>query len=323
MRNLNSTSAIYLMMQDGEWENVAHVVIASGFRGILDMSGATNEQGLNILHSVCRFQPPEELVEFILQQRPNLAHEADCWGCYPLHYAARHGSRSAVVKALLAENPSAAMHADKEGRLPLHHACRPREWVDVSEQMFQGEEQEIYEMQPGSAVIMAICDVAPESTNVEDRDGYNALELAIEFDLSEKICETLMKASDKAWKEMKKQKEVKDAERRRSRHILEAEQRRILRDLPSTSQEMIKKLWHKRAGLRDSDRVEHRGESLVKMTPSREHPAPTPQVTVITSQSFTRANTSIKGVNEFVSEAPKAPSPIDDSYRTTTRCLAA
>jgi hypothetical protein len=293
MRQLYSASSLYELLQEGEWEKAARIIIGPGFNSVLDMSEVTGEPGLNVLHVICRFQPPEEIVEFVLNKCPSLAQEKDARGRYPLHYASGHGSRSAVVKSLLSENAAATMQADNCGRLPLHLACQPRRW-----QPDDYENKEALYMQPGSAVIMALCKTAPASTNVEDNDGYNALEIAIEFDLSYKICQVLMETSDKAWKDMTKENE--DWEKRKA-PVNEAQQRRMLRDLPSY-EDMLNR-WHE--------------EQLSKKATRRKRGQ---RITPKELQSVEKPSKA--GQNE-VKVAAFAAGPVNDSYRATVRSTAA
>lgn len=198
-RSLLCATYVYELVLEREWKILIRLMHDRDFYNVLDMSCISGEAGLNLLHVICRFQPPEELVETMLYQFPSLSYEKDAQGRFPLHYASLHGSRSAVVKSLLAYNPEAAMQADISGKLPLHLACRPVRWQAPDEI----DEENLY-MQPGSAVIVALCKAAPDSTNVEDSGGCNALELAIEFNLSCKICQVLMETSIEAWKAKEK-----------------------------------------------------------------------------------------------------------------------
>jgi len=87
------------------------------------------EVGENILHDVCRHQPPLDVVETLLA---GLRHRRRCVttsgiderGQTPLHVAADTGASPKVIDALVRADPCPASMGDAEGRSPLHLAVR-------------------------------------------------------------------------------------------------------------------------------------------------------------------------------------------------------
>ena len=161
--------------------------------------------GMNLLHVLCRFQPPLDLIISVTRAWPHMVGEMDeHTGHFPLHVAALHGCTSSVMKHLLNEYGHSAQVPDKNDKLPLHLACRPIQW------QFHVIEDDLIavpkSIQAGSAVIRILCDHWPHASNVEDCDGCNPLEIAIENELSQKICQILLETSDRAWKIEKQNK---------------------------------------------------------------------------------------------------------------------
>jgi hypothetical protein len=77
------------------------------------------------IHSASARQPPEALMNALIQAYPEGAECCDDQGKYALHYAAGNQASSGVILALLDAFPSAATTSDPEGKLPLH-------WIAIS-----------------------------------------------------------------------------------------------------------------------------------------------------------------------------------------------
>ena len=173
------------------------------------------EHGVTVLHALCRYQPPLDLVAdavevwpFLVSQRDNMMRHT------PLHVACQFGSRSDVVKFLLQNYTEAALLPDVHGRLPLHLACRPIRFLGDGSEVDNGNGKDFEEdlwIHAGSAVIGALCKHSPDSTNVEDVNSCNALELALDRGLSHKICQLLLDTSNQVWK-VKKEKGILEDE---------------------------------------------------------------------------------------------------------------
>jgi hypothetical protein len=203
-----------------------------------NISRPTIKRGDNLLHAICQFQPPLDLVLLVTQEWPYMARQSDdrSTGQYPLHRAAQYGCTSKVVKHLLSEFGDAAMGADHNGDLPLHLACRPIQWQlpqrSAPESFSSSPDNDEREEEPapiyihaGSAVIRAFCDHAPQASNVEDLDGCNPLEIAIDHGLSKKICQLLLETSEIAWKEEKQKQEQQALKEKEHQELLFIQER--------------------------------------------------------------------------------------------------
>jgi hypothetical protein len=211
------TNSLFSCMFHRQWDNVSRILFKRMGRGprcslkelAAELNSEFNEVNVGILHILCRFQPPAELLGRIVKTwGEGLVSERDAvTGQYPLHVACQHGSLSALVTLLLELFPEAAMMPDAWGQLPLHLACRPKRWSPPSdfiedEEKEEEDENQLY-IQPGSAVIYVLCQKVPQSSNVNDIEDRNPLEIAIEGGVATKnICKIIMDASDKAWRIM-------------------------------------------------------------------------------------------------------------------------
>jgi ankyrin repeat protein len=82
-------------------------------------------EGYSALHlAVMRDDHPLlDLVEFVMEQQPQLLHEADRDGSFPLHAAVVHNQPLDILQRLVRDRPDALEYADRTGALPLHVAA--------------------------------------------------------------------------------------------------------------------------------------------------------------------------------------------------------
>lgn len=84
--------------------------------------------GENVLHDVCRYRPPLDVVESLLlslrQHRRGCTSGKDEMGRMPLHVAAASGASPAVIEALARADPYPASVGDINARSPLHLLLR-------------------------------------------------------------------------------------------------------------------------------------------------------------------------------------------------------
>jgi hypothetical protein len=198
-----------------DWETVFDSLFNKGDgRASLSESHALNFEratGHNLLHVLCRHQPPLEMVQAVITTWPFLPPKlTKKTRQAALHIACQHGARSDVVKLLLHSNGKAATLQDASGRLPLHLACCPSNYPRRQAENMCDEEKDTNEVEwinPGSAVIRALCAHFPQAVNMEDEDGCNPLELA--FMGKAKVGKTMVKlildTSQEIW-----EKEIKE-----------------------------------------------------------------------------------------------------------------
>jgi ankyrin repeat protein len=87
------------------------------------------------LHVAASYGAPMQVVEFVVDQRPDALAQADGRGRLPLHVAARHGAPPNVLRFLVERRPQSARERDSDGDLPLHSLFE-RRTAPVSVQIF-------------------------------------------------------------------------------------------------------------------------------------------------------------------------------------------
>lgn len=83
--------------------------------------------GENVLHDICRYQPPWDVIELLLaslRHRRGSTVGKDSLGRTPLHVAAACGSTPKVIDALVRADPTPASMGDGEKCSPLHLVMR-------------------------------------------------------------------------------------------------------------------------------------------------------------------------------------------------------
>lgn len=134
----------------------------------------------SVLHYVCQFRPPLDVVKTLFKAYPNAVFEKDCKERHALHIACKHGCAPEVIKYLLEKNPEAASKADIKRRTPLLLACKnfvfeSRMSWDIANNML-------------AEVARALTIAAPFVITDEDYKELTALEYAIENALVGACC---------------------------------------------------------------------------------------------------------------------------------------
>jgi len=196
-------TSLFILMAQKEWECVRSLLLCEEEHETL-FSGSIEQDKFcskgNILHALCRHQPPLDIVKDVAQRWPKFVKQQDDFGQLPLHTAALFGAKSDIVKYLLDLFPVAALKSDVSGRLPLHHACCPIRWVPRASRSTNLRKNR-NSIRPGVAVIRILCNHAPHTTFVEDCIGLSPIELALDHDLHQSIITAMLDASNKAWNE--------------------------------------------------------------------------------------------------------------------------
>jgi hypothetical protein len=112
------------LMYQRDWESVNVSLFDEGtgrpMRPISTVLNFEGCMGCTLLHFLCRYQPPLQLVKLVVETWPNLSKKMIPYTKQTaLHVACQYGARSDVVKFLLEIYGEAAMMQDMNGRLPL------------------------------------------------------------------------------------------------------------------------------------------------------------------------------------------------------------
>lgn len=202
--------AITTLVCHRKWSILEHVMRRGGndfFNNQVIGDGSDNAGQPSIsddllIHFICRFQAPLHIVLLFAETYPKSLKSADALGRFPVHIACAWGLSPDTIQFLIESYPLAASIQDLSGKTPIHHLCTSfmKHYVDTPCQLVNASMM---------AIVKMLNVTAPKSFNVEDNDGMNAIELAIETDVDIKIIKAMQRVCRDTWREMKKEK--KDA----------------------------------------------------------------------------------------------------------------
>ena len=138
---------------------------------------ARDQDGWLPVHCACFYGASDKVVNTLLNSHGKGAQSKDDEGRLPLHYACLKGAEQGVVDVLLATFPKGAMSKDDEGRLPIHHACS------------KGAPE---------GVIDALLKASPKGAQSKDDQGRLPLHHACRKSSSERIIRTLLRVYPRA-----------------------------------------------------------------------------------------------------------------------------
>lgn len=132
---------------------------------------------ISILHAICRFQPPPEIVDLAIRSSPRSTHSLDVLGRSPLHVATGCCASYDTMQVLVRAYKGACAIQDIDGKTPLIIAC------DTACELY---ERKLYSTRPPPSVdvITLFVKASPETVILEDIDDMSALEYAILSDCS-------------------------------------------------------------------------------------------------------------------------------------------
>lgn len=167
------------------------------------------KDGRTLLHVVCANGPPLDVVTSVTRMFPAMLHATDRSNRTPLHEAVWHGASVKVVKSLIRSEPLCTMIKDAEGSTPLILACQ-KIGLGVAPG-FDQYEDELY-VEYACELVQELALSSPDSVLVEDGDGMNALEHALDREAPRKTIRILQHVTSRM---TKKEDKAKDIERRR------------------------------------------------------------------------------------------------------------
>ena len=131
----------------------------------------------NILLFACRFNPPFDIVDFLVKLNPQATFEKDAKGRYALHIACKYGCDYEVIELLLKSNPGAAKEIDINYQSPYLLACKSyvknNKWSSATKDLLK--------------VLKEFDKIDTRMHALEDKNGVTPLEYAIEEELSMKV----------------------------------------------------------------------------------------------------------------------------------------
>ena len=150
----------------------------------------THQQSL--LHLACNFTPPLYVVRNLLEFDTFNASRIDSKRRYPLHLALEYESDVEVVKFLIESNKAAVIAQDVYGKTPLHMVVlKSAEQMERNDLQDWGDIISFIDSVEMLEIILLLCDAVPIAPFVENNNGMNALEYAIDVEADCKLVKAL------------------------------------------------------------------------------------------------------------------------------------
>ena len=149
----------------------------------------------SLLHLVCHHQPPLYLVNYLVAKSPSSCLQTDCEGRLPLHVAISNRACHRVIMFLLSEHKAAASKSTKEGKYPLHLL-----FENCHEDALPSKQKISYTkhyMKDLDIIFRYMCKVAPETVVIEDEEGINPIEYAIDNEVDMSIIKRMARIAQK------------------------------------------------------------------------------------------------------------------------------
>ena len=152
-----------------------------------------------VVHFAVRFQAPLRVVSLLSRLYPSSITSPDASGRYPVHVACKWSATPDVIGHLVRLNSSACGVQDNFGKTPMHYLAEfyvanyqlPLETVfPMDESMMQ--------------VVKMLKSAAPTSVNLQENEGCNAIEYALENDVHIKVIKSMQRACRDDWRERSK-----------------------------------------------------------------------------------------------------------------------
>lgn len=187
------------------WNDVENILSSSSGSSVewteIDEKGLITED--NILHLACRFRAPLHIVKLLAARYNGSLRKPDPTGRFAIHLAAKYSATPDVMQFLIRANEAAAGIQDDIGKTPIHYVGEfyvrhhdPSVSIsEVNDNMLQ--------------VVRLLKSASPMSFNLEDDEGCNAIELALESDTDIKIVKSMQRAARDDWRDLKATKGLK------------------------------------------------------------------------------------------------------------------
>lgn len=153
-----------------------------------------------IIHYAARCQAPLRIIALLSRTYSESLSSPDGAGRYPIHVACKFGATPDVVQFLIRSNPPVAGFPDNFGKLPMHH---------VGESYLNNYTYPLYDRDRAMLhVVKMLKTASPESVNLEDDEGINAIEYALMSDANITVINSMRRACRDDWRERSKNEEL-------------------------------------------------------------------------------------------------------------------
>lgn len=150
----------------------------------------------SIVHFALRYTAPLHIIKLLALRYPRCLSRPDSTGKYACHVAAKYGAMPSVMGYLVCKNQYVAGVQDPLGKAPIHYVGEFYASNNESNTMAAVYDNMLQ-------VVRILREAAPQSFNLEDSDGCNAIEYAIENDADIKVIKTMQRTARDDWRAMK------------------------------------------------------------------------------------------------------------------------
>lgn len=199
------TMTLARLLSQRQWAILENILTSTSSSAILiDDPSLPHAVTPNIVvHFAARFQAPLRILSLLARMYPQSLTSSDITGRYPIHVAAKWGATPEVIAYLIKTNPSVAGVQDSSGKTPMHY---------IGECYLQHFNSHMYDRDDSMLqVVRLLKNAAPNSVNLEDNEGMNAIEHALVSDANIKVIKTMQRACRDDWRERSKKNVMLDA----------------------------------------------------------------------------------------------------------------
>lgn len=202
--NQDTTMTLARLLSQRQWTLLETILTSSAPSSIV-IDDPTLPHAITsdiVVHFAARFQAPLRILSLLARRYPQSLASSDVTGRYPIHVAAKWGATPDVIAYLIKTNPAMAGVPDTTGKTPMHY---------VGECYLQHFDNVLYSRDESMLqVVRLLKNTAPQSVNLEDDDGMNAIEYALINDANIKVVKTMQRACRDDWRDRAKPSSTSD-----------------------------------------------------------------------------------------------------------------
>jgi hypothetical protein len=185
-----------------EWSLLEGLLMSDGASLSIDDTSLDAEHAITekiVVHFAVRHQAPLRIVSLLSKLYPASITSPDKSGRYPIHVACKWSATPDVISYLVGLNSSACGIQDNFGKTPMHYVA------GFYLANYQDPFERLYSMdQSMMEVVKLLVSAAPTSVNLDDNEGCNAIEYALDNDVHIKVFKYMQRACRDDWRQRSK-----------------------------------------------------------------------------------------------------------------------
>lgn len=147
-----------------------------------------------VVHFAARFRAPLRIIALLSKLYPRSLTSPDVAGRYPIHVASKWGATPDVVRFLVEASPAVVGVPDSSGKTPMHYVGECYAAHFSSDHLYSRSDAMLH-------VVRMLKTSAPNSVNLEDEHGMNAIEYALDSDADIRVIKAMQRACRDDWRE--------------------------------------------------------------------------------------------------------------------------